>query len=113
MARSLIWLVLEYGRTKDWIYVPGSAPPGVLRSREEGKLAWWGLVAEKPNDDAKRKSSGFWKPTRKGVAFVYDRVRVPARAVVYNNKCEGFDGDEIGIREAIGEQFNYEELMSA
>lgn len=76
------------------------------------KLRFWGLIQEmeKESDESKR-TSGMWRITRKGVLFVTDEMMVLSHVVIYNQKPYGFDGDHISIRDALGEEFNYQELM--
>jgi hypothetical protein len=77
-----------------------------------GKLVHWQLAELQPNkDDPKRKTSGLWRPTADGVAFVHERIRVPARVYLYDNEPIGFDSEQITIREALGDRFDYQELM--
>lgn len=115
MARVLIWLVRETERSGDeWIDVPARAPAWVLRSNESGKMAWWGLVEVRENEsDPSRKTTGDRKVTQKGFDFVYGRVTVPARVILYNDACEGFDGEDITIKDALGKKFSYAELMGS
>ncbi len=112
MVRSLIWLVLRYqANGKKWINVPRVAPSYVLRSREFGKIKAWGLIVDRPNTDPAKRTSGFWKPTKRGIAFVYGRIKIPSHAIFYNRNREKFDGKPVSIRQTIGKKFDYEELM--
>lgn len=76
-------------------------------------LPFWGLIECRPNDDPEKRHSGVWRPTTKGYDFVEGKVGVPRVAVVYNNRLERLEGDEVHIRQALGKRFNYEELMGA
>jgi hypothetical protein len=115
MARVLVWLVRECSKLNGgWVNVAESAPTFVRRSNEVSRLVWWGLVEERPNDeDPTRRSSGIWRPTRRGIAFANGNASVQERVVLYNNRCEGFEGDLITIRDALGSKFDYDELMRA
>lgn len=107
MARSLIEMY-RVGGTLDWVHVPTQIG---ARSREEGKLAYWGLVEE---ETAKREDggrAGYWRVTAKGVRFVREKIKVPKYARVYDGRCLGLTGDEVSIREALGSKFSYDELM--
>ena len=74
---------------------------------------FWGLVEEMPNDDPKKKASGMWSLTETGKSFVLGRARFKSHAKIYNAKCYGLVGEYMGVKEALREKFNYEELMQA
>lgn len=107
MARSLIQMYKVAGT--DWVHVPTQIG---ARSREEGKLAYWGLVEESlmPRDDGGR--AGWWRVTSKGELFVLKRLRVPSHARVYNGRALGLMGNPTSITDALGAKFNYSDLMA-
>jgi hypothetical protein len=80
---------------------------------EGGKLRYWGLVEEETARREDGGRSGWWTLTPKGVAFVQREVRVPSHARIYDGRCLGLVGEPIGIGEALGEKFDYAELMAA
>lgn len=108
MAQSLITMY-HAGAEHDFIYIPDAVG---ARSREEGKLRYWGLVEEAttPRPDGGR--AGWWKLTERGVLFVRGERTVMKYAHVFNNEVVGYSGDQVGIRDALGKKFNYQELMS-
>lgn len=69
------------------------------------KLRYWGLI--KPHPDRR----GYWRITIKGMSFVRNRSRIPRAAIMLNKKLFGFSGQTINIVEALGEKFDYDELM--
>ena len=78
------------------------------------KLRWWGLI-ESPaaaSVPAGQKSHGWWTLTIRGRDFVAGVTTVPRKVVRWNKKTEGFAGERIGIREALGDAFNYDELLA-
>jgi hypothetical protein len=112
-AYSLIWLVKESGPLMRWVNVPENAPKGLIKSREFPKNRYWGLIEPKPNDDdPKKKDSGIWRPTDKGVNFAYNRIRLEQRVFLYDNHVVGFASETMSILDALGTRFDYEELMS-
>jgi len=112
MAASLVWLVRTYLEKQNWIYVWKIAPKFILRSAEIGKLAHWELAIQKTNeDDDSKRTSGLWKPTEKGIKFVRRRISVPSHVFLYDNHVQGFTNDLITIDDALGNKFNYRELM--
>lgn len=106
MARSLIWMYQAGGTS--FIHLPTAIGS---RSREEGKLRYWGLVEERrtPRPDGGR--AGFWRVTERGELFVLEKLQIPAYALVYNSHCLGLTGNLISIRQALGRGFSYSELM--
>lgn len=108
MARSLITMWRSAGR--EWQHVPTTVGG---KSREEGKLRYWGLVEERttPRDDGGR--AGWWRVTEKGERFVRNGLAVPQYAIVYNGAVLDLDGGPTNIVGAIGSRFDYRELMSA
>lgn len=111
MARGLIWLVLE-AAGDCWVNVQ-TAPNFVLRSKQLQTTRLWGLVEPSPdNEDATTKSSGLWRPTAGGVAFVHLQARIPRYVYEYRSVVQATsDDDTITIVEALGEGFDYRELM--
>lgn len=108
MARSLI-AMYQVGRL-DWVHLPSQIG---ARSREEGKLAYWGLVEENPLKREDGGRPGEWRVTPRGEQFLRGKLSVPKYAYVYNGKVMGFDTSEmVTIKDAIGDKFDYSELMA-
>jgi hypothetical protein len=110
MARTLVWIVRSTD-SYEWIEVAKKAPKYVLRSNEHGKLAHWGLVEQQPSTSAKAKNSGIWRATPDGIEFVYKKIDVPSHVFLYNNKVLRFSDTRTTIEEALGKNFDYQELM--
>jgi len=97
--------------------VAGGYPPWVSwrridhTSRDYSYARHWGLMVERPPDSTRARSSGFWKPTDKGIQFVMNQIRVPKRVHLYNNEVIGWDEETTCIVEAMGKNFDYAELM--
>jgi len=112
VAVFLIWLV----RTcKDGAWASLQDAP-LLQGRRGGgdkdKLKFFGLAEEKPNEtDPSKRSSGFWRPTEKGIRFVRGEVRIAKTAWGYNGQCLGYSTDQITIQEALGSKYDYREVM--
>jgi hypothetical protein len=110
MARSLIAMYL-HGPQGQWVHLPTQVG---ARSREEGKLRYWGLVEEQVDiQRADGGRAGYWRLTDAGRAWVTGRCTVPKFAAVYNNTVLRHYGDEISITDALGTKFNYTELMGS
>lgn len=73
--------------------------------------AHWGLIEEDGRSREDGGRAGWWRVTEKGRDWIFERSRVPAYALIYDNLCLGFKGPDISIRESLGERFDYEEAM--
>lgn len=55
---------------------------------------------------------GLYRITEQGRAFAQGETRVPKFIIMYDEELLGFsDGDNTTIQEALGDDFNYRELM--
>lgn len=80
---------------------------------------FWGLLersGEKmltgQRSPAGRKNSrGEWRLPDMGCAFVEGKITVPASILVYNDTCYGMSDEQVTIHQALGDKFDYDELM--
>lgn len=114
MARFLIWLVRLYKQRETWIHV--SQFPLIQNTRgggDYGKLIYWCLIKQRENAKPYYKTaSGYWRPTIKGIAFVYKRVKVPEAIFVYDGFPQTFTGNRIDIVQALNGVYDYTELIA-
>lgn len=108
IARVLIRMWHE--NPGDWVFLPALR----TRGQDEAIAKHWGLI--EPFPDAKREDGssrvGWWRLTGLGVSFVRNNVRLPKYARIYNGRLLGLDDAEtVSIVDALGSQFNYDELM--
>lgn len=77
------------------------------------KLEHWGLIVAQPHKTGEegKKSSGMWRVTDKGVAFIEGKATVQQYAAIYNNTFLEFLGNEVTVRDALGTAFDYRVLM--
>ncbi len=86
----------------------------MIRTNQLGTLAHWQLVTPKHNTkDPRKKHLGWWKPTQWGIDFVYESTRVPKYVYLYDNHPRRFSEEMTTIKEALGDRFDYEELMGS
>lgn len=77
------------------------------------KLRFWGLIEAKVGErEDGSKRNGYYKITGRGMAFAEGKLIVQKSAVILNNKFQNFEGPEIKITDALGDKFNYDELMN-
>lgn len=113
MASWLMWLIREYYRDPRWIHVTECKYDYMLTmGGDYAKLLHWKMIVQKENDDEKKRTSGLWKPTDRGVSFVTGAISVPKQALIFNAKFIGWSDEQITITDALGEKFSYKELMT-
>lgn len=105
MVRSLIEMYRVGGTS--FIHIPSKIS---ARSREEGKLAYWGLAEEDRITRSDGGRAGYWRVTEKGELFLAEATTVPKYAIVFNGECLALDGEEIFVRDAL-DKFDLAELM--
>lgn len=98
MARGLIVMYREAGLS--WQVCSQTD------AREETKLSYWGLIERDPNQRGRR------RVTSKGEDWLRGSATVPECAYVFGGSCLGHDGKQITIKQALGNKFDYTELMS-
>lgn len=108
MAKSLI-AIYRIAGDGSWFSIKAID----ARSREEGKLAYWGLLEEQKAARPDGGRAGYWRLTQRGIQFVKGQMAVSKYALVYNGNCLGFEGPPVDIRAALGKHFDYAELMSS
>lgn len=110
MARALIVGYRTAGL--DWFH----APTTVGDRGELAKLRYWGIVEEEKALRPDGGRAGWWRVTHpSGLLFVQGLASVPAHALIYDShllKLDETDG-RLTISEALGDKFNYRELMAA
>ncbi len=84
-------------------------------SRDYPHLALWDLAHTRSSECGKKRTTGEWKPTKRGIDFLFGKTTVPKYIYTYNGKKVGENRDEfIDFRTALGENsFDYTEIMSA
>lgn len=108
MAKSLIRMYRVGGL--EWVHLPTQIG---ARSREEGKLAYWGLVEEEKTLRADGGRAGYWRVTLLGELFLRGKCTVPKYARVYDGRVLSLDANEqVSIYDALGTKFDYAELMA-
>lgn len=76
------------------------------------KLRFWNLIEAKVADrEDGSKRNGFYKITGRGIMFCESKLAVKETVVLYNNKFQHFEGNEITIQQALRNKFNYNELI--
>ena len=107
MVAWLAWLVKSWRRrSHGWVDVREST----VRGGDYGKLVYWGLIEQRPHDDGSKRTSGMWRPTDRGIAFMDGALSVPSHVYVYGGTAEGFTESSVTVDDVVG-AFNYAEMM--
>lgn len=85
----------------------------VASSLDYSVLKHFGLIEERINAENNKKNSGYWRLTEKGFSFVKGEITVPMRVHLYNNEVQGFSEEHTTIQQALGDNFDYDELMNS
>ena len=109
-----ITLIRMYNHNKfGWISVKDFLRRYSLKNNHDWTLLrHWTLIEEKPeNPEHGGKTNGVWRLTDLGRRFVERKINVMERLLIYNNTFMGFEGTRININYALGDKFDYDELM--
>jgi hypothetical protein len=109
MAHALIRMHRHAG--SDWFYLPDITAQ--WQGRDEAGLRYWGLIEELQEKREDGGRAGWWRITPLGTRFVRRAVRVPKYARVYDGRCLSLVGEPVSIIDALGDKFDYHELMSS
>jgi hypothetical protein len=121
MARTLILIYKESNRQnasgykeRPWIHVKNLLMDlKAQNSHDWTLLKHWGLLEDEITDPD-RSANGYWRITMDGVNFVENRLSVPRVASFYNGKLIGMILNSFtDIVAALGDKFNYEELIKS
>lgn len=112
MAAAMVSIYrASYMEQKHWVEISKLLPHNQVA--DAAKLRYWGLIEEEPSvrsDGSER--TGFWRVTMRGMEFVREVRTVPKYAKLYDGRSLGLEGDQVGIRDALGAKFNYSQLMA-
>lgn len=98
------------GGHEDYVHSSKLVAPGASGVGDFSKAKYWGLIEGKEKTDDAKKSSGYWKLTKKGVNYVRGNVSLPG-ALIFDDNIIGYTQEHETIQQALGEKFNYQELM--
>jgi hypothetical protein len=112
IARQLIKLY-RLGGTAHYIHASKLILDGVTGAGDFTKAKYWGLIHSRINTDADTKSNGQWMLSAAGLAFVQGKLRIPAEVMVFDDEVTDESAETISINDALGDRFNYHELMEA
>jgi len=80
-------------------------------TNEMAKLRHWGLIEKHYGKSEDGNSNGLYRITEKGRAFVRGEISVPRYCYIFNDEVNGFSEEKTTIQAALGDKFNYSELI--
>jgi len=109
-----VLLIRTYHATNGggWIHIQSRTD---ARGGDYAKLRYWGLVEPRGDQQDDGNSSGFWRITDLGIAFVERRVKVFRYIYLYQGVYRGYDPDPravVSIDQSLGKKFRYDDLMA-
>jgi len=111
-VRVLAWLAFVSSPSSAFVHLSATAPAWVLAAGGEvAKLRHWGLAEQAPNDNPKTRTSGHWRVTARGLAFL-NGAQAPAHVLLFNNRVVGFaETTTTAAESAQSGGFDYRALM--
>lgn len=112
---GMIRVLLKIARAcsgRDWVHVHDIFQGGGQKHRDWPLLKHWNLVEPQTLRTGEKNSRGYWKLTDKGRDFLQGKIRVPSHVFVYNNTPVGFESKDVTAQEALGEPFNYFQVLN-
>ncbi len=101
------------GLPTEWIHIEQFRPSKHGSGRDFSITKHWGLAEAKPaGADDDKPSSGLWRLTPRGVAFVLNQIGVPRFAMVMDDALVGVSGENVTMEEAVKRKFSYAELFA-
>jgi hypothetical protein len=73
--------------------------------------AHWGLMEDERHRRPDGGRAGLWRVTALGEAWLTGEATVPLYARIYDGRCLALDGDSVGVRDILGSEFSFAELM--
>jgi hypothetical protein len=86
---------------------------GYQRCGDFSYLRHYGFIeAQKSKREDNSPRNGFYRLTGLGRLFVEAKEKAKEKFLIQNNKLLGFEGEEINIYQALGNKFDYNQLMN-
>lgn len=109
MAKSAVDIYkLQVRGGAEWVHVQQALRP---RNGDYAKLRHWGLLESDGEYSEDGNNSGLWRLTALGIEFAENKVTVPSHAYLFDSRRVSFSDSVVDIEQALGKQFNYNELM--
>lgn len=118
---TLTWMLIRLyrvsmertGKPGGFIHVNDFSPGRHSTGRNFCIVHHWGLATSaeaEPDED--KNSSGYWRLTAKGIAFIMGELDIPKYIFVFGNKVINTGKDTWDVHAALKNKFSYSELMN-
>jgi hypothetical protein len=105
-----LWTLVKLYRLGGWVHIRDLQ--GKSGGGDFAKLRFWGLIAEQDQHDPETRTSGVWRITLTGEAWIEGKILIPSHVVLRNGKRIELIGDLWSFREAVRRGgFDFQELM--
>lgn len=81
----------------------------LMKGREWGRLALWGILED---DDTAEPRKGIYKLTEFGYNYVFNGAQVYKKLWTLKDRVVAAGNETATIRDALGKNFNYDEIMN-
>lgn len=110
-AAHALLLFYRLGAATEYVHSSRLKEHGHKGQGDASRLRLWGLVErdERRREDGGR--SGYWRLTDKGLAFAKAETAIPKYVYVYDGRLLKSGGDPVTIRDVLGKNFDYDEIM--
>lgn len=111
---AIALLMLYKHRDKGFVHLENlMTENGIKRCGDASYLRHYLLIEPKKEhrEDGSNRN-GYYRITGLGILFCELKTTVQEIFLTFNNKCEGFEGEEITIIDALGTKFDYQNLMN-
>jgi hypothetical protein len=109
-------MALYWAAGREWGHLPTIVRERVPDISHQGGYmnlsVHWGLMEEERTLRPDGGRAGFWRVTDLGEAWLRDQTTVPKYALIYDSRCLGRRGVPVGVRDALGSKFSYDDLMA-
>jgi hypothetical protein len=97
----------------EWVHIPTLFQQRrIVRSNDGALLRQWGLIERMPGERADGSTRvGYYRMLPRGVDWVEGRIMIPALGLYWDQRFWGTSGIDITIKDALGESFQFDELM--
>jgi hypothetical protein len=96
---------MKYQNILDQLQVPTS------QRADWQKLVYFDLIEPKTTKKGD-KEQGLYRITPRGIAFIKGEITMPEHCKVYNGKVRGYAMEQITIKQALKNRFDFDDLMN-
>jgi len=119
MAYALILIYWYFKSNPDetWLHVENHFKKLAISPAIRGdfpKMRFWKLIERKEGEkEDSNPNAGYYTITERGKQFAENKIKVPKHAYIFNDNVEEFSDIDISIEDALGNNFDYGEMMSS